>query len=113
MKIIYAFIALAVVALSSVRAEEANSAYQQAVDSYVNAATLEMKAIHQQVESAAEGLDDESKPELESLADQVKQCNALLEKLKEAGPDKFDVIKAKYEANKRDVLQGLSEIHEK
>jgi hypothetical protein len=84
------------------------SAYDQAVKSYVDAATDQIHAIRNQVDAEVGPTPvDAVKQRFAKAYSQLDDCEQLLAKLKSAGPPDFDKIKAQFEQKRAEMLKSL------
>jgi hypothetical protein len=79
-------------------------AYTAAVHSYLNAASREIMAARNE-ELANEKIGNGGK--YVAVRSSLKRCQALLEQLKDAGPDQFDQVKQRYEEARADLLAKM------
>lgn len=88
----------------------AQSAYDQAVQSYVEAATTEMAAIRGQADGAL-GATPEApvKQRFAKVYSQLDECDKLLAELKKADQASFDLIKARFEKARAAALKSLDD----
>ena len=86
----------------------AQSAYDQAVKSYVDAATKEVAALRNQADVAV-GSSPESpvKQRFAKAYSQLDACDKLLTELKRATPADFDKIKARFEQARAAAIKSL------
>jgi hypothetical protein len=86
----------------------AQSAYDQAVQSYVQAATKEVAALRAQADAAVG-----SSPEIPvkrrfaKAYSQLDECGKLLTELKKAAPADFDRVKARFEQVRGEAIKSL------
>lgn len=86
----------------------AQSAYDQAVQSYVDAATTEMAAIRGQADGAIGAAPEAPlKQRFAKVYSQLDECDKLLAELKKAEPANFDFIKARFEKARAAALKSL------
>lgn len=86
----------------------ASSAYDQAVQSYVDAATKELAAIRSQADGTV-GVSPEApvKQRFAKVYSQLDECDKLLADLKKASPADFDKIKLRFEQARTAALKSL------
>jgi hypothetical protein len=93
---------------SGLRAAPANpnSAYQEAVKSYITAASNEVQAIRQQADAATKEATPEVKERYAEFYSQLADCEKALAELKTAEPGNFDRVKARYEQERAALVKA-------
>jgi hypothetical protein len=98
----------AVEIVSETVSERPPSAYDQAVQSYVQAATEQMAAIRTQVDTeVGQAPQDAGKQRFAPVYRQLDECDRLLVELKKAQPADFDRIKAHFEETRAVALKAI------
>lgn len=83
----------------------ATDAYTTAVNQYVAAARAEIAAVRsEQMANEKQGKQEQ----FAAVKSRVDDCEALIDRLKNAGPSTFDALKSQYEAKRADLLQKLN-----
>lgn len=82
------------------------SAYEQAVKSYITAATGEVQAIRQAVDAACKDAGPEVKARYAAVYAKLEACEKLLAELRQAPAKDFDRIKAQYELQRAQTGQA-------
>lgn len=86
----------------------APSAYDQAVQSYIDAATKEMAAIRGQADgTVGSAPEDAVKQRFAKVYSQLDECDKLLAELKKATPADFDKIKLRFEQARTTAIKSL------
>jgi hypothetical protein len=86
----------------------AHSAYDQAVQNYIDAATTEMTAIRGQADGIMGPTPEAAvKQRFAKVYSQLDECDKLLAELKKAGPADFDKIKARFEQARTAAVKSL------
>lgn len=89
-----------------VRQPEPN-AYEQARNTYVNAAEVQVQAYHRQLDSTAKSAAPEEARFAESRR-QLKDLDQLLVRLRSAAPAEFDAVKSIFERTRAALDQSLA-----
>lgn len=72
------------------------SAYEEARETYVNAALVQVQAYRKQIDAAVKAMPAESERYAESNR-LLKELEILIARLRSAAPAEFDAVKAKFE----------------
>lgn len=72
------------------------SAYEQARETYVNAALVQVQAYRKQIDAAVKAVPAEAERYTESNR-LLKELEVLIARLRSAAPSEFDAVKAKFE----------------
>lgn len=84
------------------------SAYEQARETYVNAALVQVQAYRKQIDAAAKAAPDEAKQERFAAPNRLlKELELLVARLRSAPPSEFDAVKATYERTRAALDQSL------
>ncbi len=102
-RILTGILCIAGVSARAAGSAAAPTAYEAAVKSYVDAASHEVQAIRQEVDTANKDATPEVKRRYADFYAQLEVCEKLLAELKAAAPSDFDRVKARYE-QQRTVL---------
>lgn len=81
--------------------------YRAAVASYVEAASQELEALRQQQAALAVGASPERRAQLETAGRKLDEAERLVGELREAGPDRFDGLKLRYEKMRTELIVAL------
>jgi len=111
MKILSLLLALTA-SLTSVVAVEIHTspqtAYEQAVNSYVDAATQEIRAIRDSVDAEVKAAPDAQKERFDAVYQKLDRCDKLIAELKVAGPSTFDKVKIQFEKSRAEATKALA-----
>lgn len=89
---------------------DATTAYQQAVNAYVDAAGKEVLALKTQVAEILKGANEAKQAAYAGFLQSLKKYEVAYEELKQAAPKDFDRSKALYETRRKEALKVMSEI---
>ncbi|MFZ5497383.1 MAG: hypothetical protein ACOZE5_18860 [Verrucomicrobiota bacterium] len=92
------------------RAAEEVSAYQRAVNAYVEAAGKELQALKHQVGETLKDANEETKAAYKEFLGQLEKYETAFAGLKVAAPQDFDRAKALYEKRRKEALTALAQI---
>ena len=87
----------------------AQSEYDKAVKSYVDAATDELRAIRVSVDAQLVNANDATKARYGKVYADLDECDKLLAELKKSGPADFDRVKLNLELTRGKALKDFSE----
>ena len=83
------------------------NAYEQAVASYIDGATRQMRAIRVDADGAAAKAGDSGRQAYAEIFRGLDECDAMMAQLRVAVPRDFDAIKARFEATRERVITAL------
>ena len=86
------------------------AAYAQAVESYIDAATRELRALRTEVDAAAVKAGDPGRQIYAEVYRGLEQCDAMVAQLRVAVPRDFDPIKARFEKTRAQLITMISEV---
>jgi hypothetical protein len=95
-------------AATSNQPQDPKSAYAQAVANYVEAASKEIQAFHDQVNAQLAKATPERKRALSEVKPKLDRCDSLLAELKDSGPSTFDKIKSAYEKARAEAATSIA-----
>lgn len=96
-----------------IRAAEADSAYQQAVSSYVGAAGVELIALRTQAEAVRKAAPTEKQGIYKDFFAKLEKCEATHKTLKTIAPKDFDKTKALYEQQRLETVKAWDKVASK
>lgn len=82
-------------------------AYREAVDAYVEAAGQELTAMRVQRDALVKAAPEAVKERYDAFSEELAQCDKLLKELRDAAPQDFDLIKARYEKQRLKAVEAL------
>lgn len=91
-------------------AAEPESAYQQAVNAYVEAASNELQALRVQGEAARKAAPPDKEKVYKDFFAKLEKCEAIHEELKKATAKDFDKTKALYEHERGETIKAWAKI---
>ncbi|MBC7368733.1 MAG: hypothetical protein H7343_18315 [Undibacterium sp.] len=86
------------------------TAYEQAVASYIDGATEQMRAIRAEVDVATAKAGDAGKRAYAEVYRGLDQCDAMVAQLRVSGPKDFDLIKARFETTRTRMVAALGNV---
>ena len=84
------------------------SAYAQAVKSYVEAATQEISAIRASVDAQVNAAPETQRKGFDAVYKKLDRCDRLIADLKAAGPATFDKVKIQFERARAEAVKALT-----
>ncbi len=81
--------------------------YAEAVASYIDGATVQLRAIREAVDAITEKSTDEVKGKYADTYKRLDQCDARVRGLKTASPSEFDPQKAEFERARGEMVKAL------
>jgi hypothetical protein len=98
-------------ALVRAQATDPQTQYAEAVKSYVDAATEQLRAIRGSVDTQVASINsDEDKKRFDAVFSKLDECDKLLVDLKKAGPRDFDRVKKQFEKTRAEVSKALESV---
>ena len=86
------------------------SAYEQAVAAYIDGATQQLRAIRGEVDGAVTKAGEAGKQAYAEVYRGLDLCDAIMAQLRVAVPRDFDLIKARFENTRAQMIAGLENV---
>jgi hypothetical protein len=83
------------------------SSYEQAVESYIDGATQQLRAIRTEVDAAVAKAGDTGRQTYAEVYRGLDQCDAMVARLRVAGTRDFDPIKTRFEETRAQMIATL------